>query len=262
MLGVPVYIVHVTSTRRPLEVVALARARDNGSIGEVLAGTFWSMTASIANPTSHSAAAAVACAPPFRARATGGAVAGAAVGQSANDRDRPLLVLRRTESDGAGDCQNPQRHGRGRRPDVGDLDAWGWDGRLTPTEFVAVTCTSGENFQSLSAQGVRRGRARSATSSWDPAAEKILSAIKTLLQGRFQDFFQGVKGAARAPKAYTISQGRVVYAHGDRPGAQTGRRLLRQASGFRGEFRRRGQARGGDGGGAGWSGGERGRRGA
>ncbi len=110
-----------------------------------------------------------------------------------------------------------------------------WDagvntGRLTPSEFVAITSTNcAKLFNIYPRKGFIGAGADADLVVWDPAATKTLSAKSQRSKGDF-NLFEGrtVRGIA----SHTISQGRVVYAHGDlRADSGMGRYIKRPAFG-------------------------------
>jgi len=110
-----------------------------------------------------------------------------------------------------------------------------WDagvntGRLTPSEFVAITSA---NTAKLFNIYPRKGRIEAGADAdlvvWDPQGSKTLSA-KTHHSKNDFNVFEGrtVKGIPR----YTLSQGRVVWADGElRAVAGQGRYIKRPAFG-------------------------------
>ncbi len=121
VLGVPVYIVHVSSKDA---VDAITRARSEGLrvFGEVLPGHLVIDEAVYRDPDWTRAAAHV-MSPPFRSSgASRGIVAGVASGPTAHHRDRSLRVLRVAEGDGPrGLYEDPERLRRRRGSHGGAL---------------------------------------------------------------------------------------------------------------------------------------------
>jgi dihydropyrimidinase len=110
-----------------------------------------------------------------------------------------------------------------------------WDagvntGRLTPSEFVAVTSTNAAKlFNIYPRKGLIAEGADADLVLWDPQGSKTLSAKTQHSKGDF-NIFEGrtVRGIA----SHTISRGKLVYANGDlraEPGA--GRYVKRPAFG-------------------------------
>jgi dihydropyrimidinase len=110
-----------------------------------------------------------------------------------------------------------------------------WDagvnaGRLTPSEFVAITSANAAKlFNIYPRKGCIVEGADADLVLWDPAATRTITAKKQLSKGDF-NVFEGrrVKGVA----SHTLSQGRIVWANGDLravPGA--GRYVKRPAFG-------------------------------
>ena len=110
-----------------------------------------------------------------------------------------------------------------------------WDagvntGRLTRSEFVAVTSTNAARlFNLYPRKGVVAGGADADLVLWDPAARKTLSAETQRSRGDF-NVFEG--RAIRGVASHTISAGRLVYSAGDlRAEPGVGRYVKRPAFG-------------------------------
>lgn len=110
-----------------------------------------------------------------------------------------------------------------------------WDagvntGRLTPSEFVAVTSANAARlFNLYPRKGVIAEGADADLVLWDPQGSKVLSAATQHSKGDF-NIFEG--RTVRGIPTHTVSQGRVVYADGDlRAQRGTGRYLPRAAFG-------------------------------
>jgi len=110
-----------------------------------------------------------------------------------------------------------------------------WDagvnsGRLTPSEFVAVTSANAAKLFNIYPQkGCITAGADADLVLWDPQGSKTISAKTQHSRGDF-NIFEGrsVRGIA----SHTISRGRVVYANGDLRAEQgRGRYLKRPAFG-------------------------------
>jgi dihydropyrimidinase len=110
-----------------------------------------------------------------------------------------------------------------------------WDagvntGRLTPSEFVAITSANcARLFNLYPSKGCVVEGADADLVLWDPAATKTISVKTQFSKGDF-NVFEGrtVKGLA----THTVSQGRLVWADGDlRAVAGAGRYVKRPAFG-------------------------------
>ena len=102
-------------------------------------------------------------------------------------------------------------------------------GRLTPSEFVAVTsANAAQDLQPLSAQGQRRVGADADLVVWDPRPPRPSRRRRQHQQGRLQHLRGPHRAAACA--THTLSQGKLVWANGDL--RATRRRPLRQAPAF------------------------------
>ena len=139
MLGVPVYVVHVSSTETA-EVIALARARGQRVYGEVLAGHLLVDESVYQNPDFVSAAGHV-MSPPFRNKTN----------QESLWRGLQSGNLHTTATDHCTFCAEQKAAGKDDFSKIpngcGGIEerlAVIWDagvntGRLTPSEFVAIT---------------------------------------------------------------------------------------------------------------------------
>src|SRR5262249_41067776 len=110
-----------------------------------------------------------------------------------------------------------------------------WDagvntGRLTPSEFVAVTSANAAKlFNLYPRKGVIAEGADADLVLWDPHGTKTIRAKPPHSKGDF-NIFEG--GPVRGVASHTVSRGRVVYANGDLRAEQgVGRYLKRPAFG-------------------------------
>ena len=108
-----------------------------------------------------------------------------------------------------------------------------WDegvntGRLTPTEFVAVTsANSAKLFNLYPQKGCVAVGADADLVVWDPAGTKTLSAKTQFSKGDF-NVFEG--RTVRGIPSHTLSQGKLVFVQGDlRAEAGAGRYIKRPA---------------------------------
>jgi len=230
VLGVPIYIVHV-SCIESAEAIARARARGQRVYGEVLAGHLL-IDDSVYRDPDFATAAGYVMSPPFRPK----------IHQEFLWRGLQSGQLHTTATDHCTFCAEQKAAGRGnfaKIPNgcggVEDRLAVIWEagvntGRLTPSEFVAITsANTAKLFNIYPQKGSISEGADADLVLWDPQGTKTISAKTQVSKGDF-NIFEGrtVRGIA----SHTISQGRLVYANGDlrvTPGA--GRYIKRPAFG-------------------------------
>ncbi len=213
VLNVPIYVVHV-SCAESAEAIARARARGQRVFGEVLAGHLTLDDSVYRNPSFEYAAGHV-MSPPFRP----------AGHSQALWRGLQAGTLHTTATDHCTFCAEQKAAGRddfSKIPNgcggVEERLAVIWDegvntGRLTPSEFVAVTSTNAARlFNIYPRKGCIAPGADADIVLWDPTATKTLSVKTQRSLGDF-NIFEGrsVTGIA----THTVSQGKVVYADGD-----------------------------------------------
>ena len=213
VLGVPIYVVHV-SCIESAEAIARARARGQRVFGEVLAGHLLIDDSVYRHPDFETAAAYV-MSPPFRPK----------VHQEFLWRGLQSGQLHTTATDHCTFCASQKAVGRddfAKIPNgcggVEERMAVLWDagvnsGRLTPSEFVAITSANAAKlFNMYPRKGVIAEGSDADLVLWDPAGTQTLSA-KTQFSKNDFNIFEGrtVKGIP----SHTISQGRVVFARGD-----------------------------------------------
>ena len=213
VLNVPIYVVHV-SCAESADAIARARARGQRVYGEVLAGHLVLDDEVYRNPSFEYAAGHV-MSPPFRPKGHGQMLW----------RGLQAGYLHTTATDHCTFCAEQKAAGKtdfslipngcgGVEERLAVLWHEGVNGgRLTPSEFVAVTSANAAKlFNIYPRKGCITAGADADLVLWDAAAMKTLS-VKT--QHSLGDFniFEGrsVKGV----NTHTISQGRVVYADGD-----------------------------------------------
>ncbi len=230
VLGVPIYIVHV-SCIEAAEAVARARARGQRVYGEVLAGHLVLDDSVYRNPD-FTAAAAHVMSPPFRPKGN----------QEFLWRGLQSGQLHTTATDHCTFCAEQKAAGRANFAQIpngcGGIEermAVIWNagvnsGRLTPNEFVAVTSANAARiFNLYPRKGTVRAGADADLVLWDAAAHKTLS-VKTQHSKGDYNVFEGMQVQGTA--ATTISQGRVVFAKGElRVEKGAGRYLKRPAFG-------------------------------
>lgn len=229
VLGVPVYIVHV-SAKEALEAIVRARAEGQRVFGEVLAGHLVIDEAVYRDPDWNRAAAHV-MSPPFRTQEHRDALWRGL--QSGN--------LHTTATDHCVFCASQKAMGRddfSRIPNgcggVEDRMAILWDqgvntGRLTPNEFVRVTSThAAQIFNLYPRKGVVAVGADADLVVWDPQATRTIS-VKTHHQKVDFNVFEGM--TVRGVPSHTVSQGELAWANGElRAQRGVGRYLERPAN--------------------------------
>ena len=213
VLNVPIYVVHV-SCAESLEAITRARARGQRVYGEVLAGHL-TLDDSVYRDPSFEYAAGHVMSPPFRPKGHSQMLWRGL--QSGN--------LQTTATDHCTFCAEQKAAGRddfSKIPNgcggVEERLALLWHegvigGRLTPSEFVAVTSANAAKlFNIYPRKGCIVEGADADVVLWDPLSSKTFS-VKT--QHSLGDFniFEGrtVQGGA----SHTVSRGTLVYAHGD-----------------------------------------------
>lgn len=230
VLGVPIYVVHV-SCLEAAQAIAAARARGQRVYGEVLAGHLVIDDSVYRDPDFVKAAAHV-MSPPFRAKEH----------QEALWRGLQSGQLHTTATDHCTFCASQKAMGKDNFAKIpngtGGVEerlAVIWDagvntGRLTPSEFVAITsANTAKLFNIYPRKGYVGVGADADLVVWDPAATRTLSVATQHSKGDF-NIFEGrtVQGAP----SYTISQGAVAFAQGDLRAEQgRGRYVKRPAFG-------------------------------
>ncbi|EKN00325.1 dihydropyrimidinase [Acidocella sp. MX-AZ02] len=213
VLGVPVYIVHV-STAEATNAIARARAAGQRVYGEVLAQHLVVDESVYQNPDWDFAAAHV-MSPPFRPKHHQKALwAGLASGQ-----------LQTTATDHC--CFRAAQKAAGRENFTAIPNGTGgiedrmsvlWhhgvgSGRITPQEFVRITSTNtAQIFNIYPRKGAVAVGADADLVVWDPKARRVISA-RTQHQQVDVNMYEGmeVTGLAR----HTIAAGKLVYSEGD-----------------------------------------------
>jgi len=213
VLGVPIYIVHV-SCIEAADAIARARARGQRVYGEVLAGHLL-IDDSVYRHPDFATAAAYVMSPPFRPKGH----------QEALWRGLQSGQLHTTATDHCTFCAPQKAAGRDNFAQIpngcGGVEermAVIWDagvntGRLTPSEFVAVTSANAAKlFNIYPRKGVITEGADADLVLWDPQGTKTISA-KTHRSKLDFNVFEG--RTVRGVPSHTVSQGKVVYAAGD-----------------------------------------------
>jgi dihydropyrimidinase len=228
VLNVPIYVVHV-SCIEAAEAIARARARGQRVYGEVLAGHLVVDDSVYRHPDFATAAAHV-MSPPFRPKGN----------QEFLWRGLQSGNLHTTATDHCTFCAAQKAAGKddfSKIPNgtggVEERLAVIWDegvntGRLTPSEFVAITsANTAKLFNIYPQKGSVSVGADADLVVWDPAGTKTLSAKTQFSKGDF-NIFEGrtVKGIP----SHTVSQGELVYVKGELRAVQgKGRYIKRQA---------------------------------
>ncbi|WP_020393515.1 dihydropyrimidinase [Thiolinea disciformis] len=230
VLGVPIYIVHV-SCIEAADAISRARARGQRVYGEVLAGHLL-IDDSVYRHPDFAFAAAHVMSPPFRPKGH----------QEALWRGLQSGQLHTTATDHCTFCAAQKAAGLdnfAKIPNgtggVEERMTVLWDagvntGRLTPSEFVAITSANAAKLFNIYPQkGCIQVGADADLVLWDPEGTRTISAQTHHSKGDF-NIFEGrtVKGIP----SHTLSQGKVVWAQGDlRAERGAGRYIKRPAFG-------------------------------
>ena len=230
VLNVPIYVVHVSCVESA-EAIARARARGQRVYGEVLAGHLV-LDDSVYRHPDFATAAAHVMSPPFRPKGNSEFLWRGL--QSGN--------LHTTATDHCTFCAAQKAAGKddfSKIPNgcggVEERLAVIWDegvntGRLTPSEFVAVTsANTAKLFNIYPKKGSVSVGADADLVVWDPAGTKTLSVKTQHSKGDF-NIFEG--RTVRGIPSHTVSQGELVYVQGDLRAVQgKGRYIKRPAFG-------------------------------
>ena len=230
VLNVPIYVVHV-SCIEAAEAIARARARGQRVYGEVLAGHLV-LDDSVYRHPDFATAAAHVMSPPFRPKGN----------QEFLWRGLQSGHLHTTATDHCTFCAPQKAAGKddfSKIPNgcggVEERLAVIWDegvntGRLTPSEFVAVTsANTAKLFNIYPRKGSVSVGADADLVVWDPAGTKTLSVKTQHSKGDF-NLFEG--RTVRGTPSHTISQGELVFVQGDLRAVQgKGRYIKRPAFG-------------------------------
>lgn len=230
VLGVPIYVVHV-SCMEAAQAIAAARARGQRVYGEVLAGHLV-IDESVYRDPDFAKAAAHVMSPPFRAKGH----------QEALWQGLQSGQLHTTATDHCTFCAAQKAMGKDNFAKIpngtGGVEerlAVIWDagvntGRLTPSEFVAITSTNtAKLFNIYPRKGLVGVGADADLVVWDPQASHTLS-VKTQHSKGDYNIFEG--RTVQGMPSHTISQGVVAYAQGDLRAVQgKGRYIKRPAFG-------------------------------
>jgi dihydropyrimidinase len=213
VLNVPIYVVHV-SCIEAAEAISRARARGQRVYGEVLAGHLVIDDSVYRHPDFATAAAHV-MSPPFRPKGH----------QEALWRGLQSGNLHTTATDHCTFCAAQKAAGKddfSKIPNgtggVEERLAVIWDagvntGRLTPSEFVAITsANTAKLFNIYPQKGCVAVGADADLVVWDPQGTKTLSAKTQHSKGDF-NIFEG--RTVRGVPSHTLSQGELVFVQGD-----------------------------------------------
>lgn len=213
VLGVPIYVVHV-SCQESADAIARARARGQRVYGEVLAGHLV-IDDSVYRDPDFTRAAAHVMSPPFRSKPH----------QEALWRGLQSGQLHTTATDHCTFCAAQKAAGQGNFAKIpngcGGVEermAVIWDagvnsGRLTPSEFVAITSANTAKLFNLYPQkGLVAPGADADLVVWDPTGHKTLSA-KTHHSKNDFNIFEG--RTVQGIPTHTLSQGNLVWVDGD-----------------------------------------------
>lgn len=213
VLNVPIYVVHV-SCIEAAEAVSRARARGQRVYGEVLAGHLVVDDSVYRHPDFATAAAHV-MSPPFRSKEN----------QEVLWRGLQSGNLHTTATDHCTFCAAQKAVGKddfSKIPNgtggVEERLAVIWDagvntGRLTPSEFVAITsANTAKLFNIYPRKGSISVGADADFVVWDPEGTKTLSAKTQHSKGDF-NIFEG--RTVRGIPSHTVSNGNLVFVKGD-----------------------------------------------
>ena len=213
VLNVPIYVVHVSCAE---SAAAIARARANGQrvYGEVLAGHL-TIDDSVYRNSDFAFAAGHVMSPPFRGKEN----------QVALWKGLQAGHLHTTATDHCTFCAAQKAAGQddfSKIPNgcggVEERMAVIWDagvntGKLTPSEFVAITSANAAKLFNIYPQkGVVMPGADADLVVWDPEGSKTLSVTTQKSLGDF-NIFEG--RTVRGIPSHTVSRGKVVFAQGD-----------------------------------------------
>ena len=230
VLGVPIYVVHV-SCIEAAEAIARARARGQRVYGEVLAGHLV-LDDSVYRHPDFATAAAHVMSPPFRPKGH----------QEFLWRGLQSGNLHTTATDHCVFCAEQKAAGTDDFSKIpngcGGIEerlAVIWDagvnsGRLTPSEFVAITsANTAKLFNIYPQKGSVSAGADADLVVWDPQGSKTLSAKTQHSKGDF-NVFEG--RSVRGIPSHTVSQGELVFVKGELRAKQgVGRYIKRPAFG-------------------------------
>ena len=213
VLNVPIYVVHV-SCAESAAAIALARSRGQRVYGEVLAGHLVLDDEVYRNPSFEYAAGHV-MSPPFRPKGHSQMLwRGLQSGQLHTTATDHCTFCAEQKAAGKNDFSLIPNGCGGVEERMAVLWHEGVNGgRLTPSEFVAVTSANAAKlFNIYPRKGCITAGADADIVLWDPAATKTLSVKTQKSLGDF-NIFEG--RTVMGQPTHTLSRGVLVYADGD-----------------------------------------------
>ena len=228
VLEVPLYVVHV-SCAESADAIARARARGQRVFGEVLAGHLL-IDDSVYRHPEFAVAASHVMSPPFREKRHQESLwCGLQAGSLQTTATDHCTFCAPQKALGREDFRKiPNGCGGIEERMMVVWDAGVNSGRLTPSEFVAVTSANAARiFNLYPRKGVIQAGADADLVLWDPEGTRTLS-VKTQRSRVDYNVFEG--RAVTGVPTHTVSRGKVVYAQGDlRAERGAGRYLKRPA---------------------------------
>ncbi|MBL0149265.1 MAG: dihydropyrimidinase [Ideonella sp.] len=213
VLNVPIYVVHV-SCAESAEAIARARARGQRVYGEVLAGHLTVDDSVYRDPRFEFAAGHV-MSPPFRPKGNSQMLwRGLQAGNLHTTATDHCTFCAEQKAAGKDDFSKIPNGCGGVEERMAVLWHAGVNGgRLTPSEFVAVTSANAAKlFNIYPRKGCIVAGADADIVLWDPQASKTLSVKTQRSLGDF-NIFEGM--TVRGQPTHTFSRGKLVYANGD-----------------------------------------------
>ncbi|MBL8349221.1 MAG: dihydropyrimidinase [Burkholderiaceae bacterium] len=213
VLNVPIYVVHV-SCAESAEAIARARARGQRVYGEVLAGHLVLDDEVYRHPSFEYAAGHV-MSPPFRPKGHSQMLwRGLQAGQLHTTATDHCTFCAEQKAAGRNDFSLIPNGCGGVEERLAVLWHEGVNGgRLTPSEFVAVTSANAARlFNIYPRKGCIVEGADADLVLWDPQATKTLSVRTQKSLGDF-NIFEG--RTVQGQPTHTVARGSVVYADGD-----------------------------------------------
>ena len=213
VLNVPIYVVHVSCAE---SAAAIARARANGQrvFGEVLAGHLTIDDSVYRDPRFEFAAGHV-MSPPFRPKGNADMLwRGLQSGQLHTTATDHCTFCAEQKAAGKADFTLIPNGCGGVEERLAVLWHEGVNGgRITPSEFVAITSANAAKLFNLSPRkGCIVAGADADIVLWDPAATKTLSVATQHSLGDF-NIFEG--RTVQGSNSHTVQRGKVVYAEGE-----------------------------------------------
>jgi len=213
VLGVPVYIVHV-SAKDALDAIIRARSEGQRVFGEVLAGHLV-IDESVYRDTDWGRAAAHVMSPPFRTQAHRDALwHGLQAGHLQTTATDHCVFCASQKAMGRDDFTKIPNGCGGVEERMTVLWHYGVNmGRLTPNEFVRVTSTNAAQiFNLYPRKGAVVQGADADLVVWDPQGSRTIS-VATHHQNVDFNVFEGI--AVEGVATYTIARGELAWVDGD-----------------------------------------------